>query len=71
MNTLLFNILAELHRLNRSVASDFVRANVQEVALLASRGLITTRTPHTTETYGRIWRLTTKGLMALQSGGYQ
>lgn len=47
-----------------SLQSNYVRANAQEFAELASRGLITTQL--WTDEYGKHWRVSKAGLAFLQ-----
>lgn len=51
-----------------SVSSDFARAKSQEVAALASLGLITTKVGK--QSYGRIWRITEEGIETLRLEGF-
>lgn len=51
-----------------SLQSDYAREFDQEIAALASLGMITTKlAPHT---YGRVWRITEEGLGLLREEGY-
>ena len=43
-----------------TVLNNFARAHMAEVAMAASLGLITTKVDKST--YGRVWRITSKGL---------
>lgn len=69
MNRQSFNeILLRAYRHGLPLQSNVSRAFDQEVAALASLGLITTKeAPHT---YGRIWRITEEGLGLLREEGY-
>lgn len=69
MNPTLLEVLAELHRNPRSIASDYARAVAQELAALASQGLLTTRLPQRKAAYGRVWRLTAQGAILLEKAG--
>lgn len=61
-------ILHRTYRQGLSLQSNFVRQFDQEVAALASLGMITTKiAPHT---HGRIWRITEEGLGLLRDEGY-
>ena len=51
-----------------SVSSDFARYRSQEVAALASMGLITTKVGR--KEYGRIWRITEEGIETLRIEGF-
>lgn len=66
----MIEVLAELHRCPRSVSSDYARAFAQEIAALASQGLLTTRLPQRKTAYGRVWRVTAGGAHSLTKGGY-
>jgi hypothetical protein len=69
MNRNSFNeILHRIYRTGLSIQSNTARTFDQEIAALASSGLITTKeAPHT---YGRIWRITEEGLGLLREEGY-
>lgn len=69
MNRNSFNaILHKAYLQGISLQSNTAREFDQEIAALASLGLITTiEAPHT---YGRIWRITEEGLGLLRSEGY-
>ena len=69
MNRNTFNeILHRIYRGGLSLQSDTARNFDQEIAAMASSGLITTKeAPHT---YGRIWRITEEGLGLLREEGY-
>jgi hypothetical protein len=69
MNRTTFNeILHRIYRGGLSLQSDTSRQFDQEVAALASLGLITTKeAPHQ---YGRTWRITEEGLGLLREEGY-
>lgn len=56
--------LSLTHSSPRSVSSDFARYFAQEIGLLASVGYITTLIDNTT--YSKLWRVTPRGLVALQ-----
>lgn len=61
-------ILHRVYRNGLSLQSEMAREFDQEVAALASLGLITTKVaPHQ---YGRIWRITEEGLGLLREEGY-
>lgn len=51
-----------------SVSSDFSRYKAQEIAALASLGLITTKVGK--HQYGRIWRITEEGIETLRLEGF-
>lgn len=60
-------VLHRVYRKGLPLQSDFARTNAQEIAALASLGLITTReAPHQ---YGRTWRITGEGLAFLKEEG--
>lgn len=61
----LIDTLAAIYDSPKSIQSDFFRANAQEVARLASLGLITTALKGS---YGTVWRPTFKGLRVLEQG---
>jgi len=69
MNRSSFNqILLTAYRQGISLQSNIAREFDQEIAALASLGLITTKdAPHS---YGRIWRITEEGLGLLREEGY-
>lgn len=69
MNRNSFNsILYKAYIQGISLQSNIAREFDQEIAALASLGLITTlEAPHT---YGRIWRITEEGLGLLRSEGF-
>jgi len=61
-------ILHRVYRSGLSLQSEVARQFDQEVAALASLGLITTKeAPHS---YGRIWRITEEGLGLLREEGF-
>lgn len=61
-------ILHHVYSQSLSLQSNYARQYDQEIAALASLGLITTKVaPHT---YGRIWRITEEGLGLLRDEGY-
>jgi len=61
-------ILHRVYTQGLSLQSDYVRKFDQQVAALASLGLITTKVaPHS---YGRIWRITEEGLGLLRDEGH-
>jgi len=68
MNRNTFNsILYKAYLLGISLQSNIAREFDQEIAALASLGLITTKeAPHQ---YGRIWRITEEGLGLLREEG--
>jgi hypothetical protein len=68
MNRTSFNsILLTVYRQGISLQSNLAREFDQEIAALASLGLITTKeAPHQ---YGRIWRITEEGLGLLREEG--
>lgn len=47
-----------------TIQSDFARDHSPMIAQAASRGLITTKVG--TNTFGRVWRVTAKGLEGIQ-----
>jgi hypothetical protein len=51
-----------------SISSDFARYKAQEIAALASMGLITTKV--TKRLYGRTWRITEEGIETLRIEGF-
>jgi proline dehydrogenase len=51
----------------RTVQSDFSRSNAEQMAALASQGLISTR--ETKTTHGRLWRITPPGINTLIAHG--
>jgi hypothetical protein len=51
-----------------SVSSDFARYRAQEIAALASMGLITTKVAR--QDYGRVWRITEEGIETLRLEGF-
>ena len=51
-----------------SVSSDFARYRAQEIAALASMGLITTKVGR--QEYGRTWRITEEGIETLRLEGF-
>jgi hypothetical protein len=60
-------ILLTAYRQGVSLQSNIAREFDQEIAALASLGLITTKeAPHS---YGRIWRITEEGLGLLREEG--
>lgn len=62
------DILLRVYRSGLSLQSDFVRSFDQEIAALASLGLISTKeAPHT---FGRVWRITEEGLRLLREEGF-
>ena len=62
------DILHKVYKGGLKLQSAAARAFDQEVAALASSGLITTKeAPHL---YGRIWRITEEGLGLLRQEGY-
>jgi hypothetical protein len=69
MNRSSFNtILLTVYRQGISLQSNLAREFDQEIAALASLGMITTKeAPHT---FGRIWRITEEGLGLLREEGY-
>jgi hypothetical protein len=69
MDRQLFNeILHRVYKDGLSLQSDYSRRYDQEIAAMASLGLITTKiAPHQ---YGRIWRITEEGLGLLREEGY-
>jgi hypothetical protein len=69
MGRQLFNeILHRVYKDGLSLQSDYSRRYDQEIAAMASLGLITTKiAPHQ---YGRIWRITEEGLGLLREEGY-
>lgn len=69
MNRNHFNeILLKVYRSGLSLQSNYTRQFDQEIAAMASMGLITTKdAPHT---FGRVWRITEEGLRLLREEGY-
>jgi hypothetical protein len=69
MNRNTFNeILLRVYKHGLSIQSNAARTFDQEIAAMASSGLITTKeAPHS---YGRIWRITEEGLGLLREEGY-
>lgn len=61
----LIDTLSAIHESPKSLQSNFCRIHAQEVARLASLGLITTALKGS---YGTKWRLTFKGLRVLELG---
>lgn len=60
-------VLHRVYRKGLPLQSDFARQHDQEIAALASLGLITTKeAPHQ---YGRTWRITGEGLVFLKEEG--
>lgn len=68
MDKATLDALHTLYLAPRTVQSDFCRTWAQEVASLASQGLITTKEKK--DTYGRLWRITPPGLNQLIAFGY-
>lgn len=65
--TTLNDVLLRVYRKGLPLQSNFAREHDQEIAALASLGLITTReAPHQ---YGRTWRITGEGLGFLKEEG--
>lgn len=62
------DVLHSVYLAPRTIQSDFARQWAYEVALLASRGHITTQTSG--EKYGRQWRTTQTGLAVLATHGF-
>lgn len=61
-------VLHRVYRKGLPLQSDFARRYDQEIAALASLGLISTKeAPHQ---YGRIWRITVEGLAFLKEEGF-
>jgi hypothetical protein len=61
-------ILLRVYRSGISLQSDYTRSFDQEVAAMASLGLITTKeAPHV---FGRTWRITEEGLRLLREEGF-
>lgn len=69
MNRNTFNaILLKAYRSGLSLQSNYTREFDQEIAALASLGLISTKeAPHT---FGRVWRITEEGLLLLREEGF-
>lgn len=67
MDQATLNTLHTLYLAPRTVQSDYARTWAQEVAALASQGLITTK--EAKATYGRLWRITPPGLNQLIAYG--
>ena len=69
MNRSSFNqILLTVYHQGISLQSNLARGFDQEIAALASLGMISTKeAPHT---FGRIWRITEEGLGLLREEGY-
>jgi hypothetical protein len=66
--TPLYQTLYRAYQLPFSVSSDFSRYRSQEVAALASMGLLSTRIAP--KEYGRMWRITEDGIETLRLEGY-
>jgi len=61
-------ILLRVYRSGLSIQSDYSRSFDQEIAAMASLGLISTKeAPHT---FGRVWRITEEGLRLLREEGF-
>ena len=61
-------VLHRVYRKGLPLQSNFARFHDQEIAALASLGLITTKeAPHQ---YGRTWRITEEGLGFLKEEGF-
>lgn len=61
-------ILLRVYRSGLSLQSNYTREFDQEIAAMASLGLITTKeAPHS---FGRVWRITEEGLRLLHEEGF-
>lgn len=67
-NRSLYEVLRYAYLNSFSVSSDFARYRAQQIAALASMGLISTRCGP--REYGRIWRITEEGIETLRIEGY-
>lgn len=67
MDQLTLDTLQALYLAPRTVQSDFARMHAEQLACLASQGLITTK--EAKDTYGRLWRITPPGLNQLIAHG--
>lgn len=64
---MLNEVLHRVYRKGLPLQANFARIHDQEIAALASLGLITTKeAPHQ---YGRTWRITAEGLVFLKEEG--
>lgn len=66
-NRRLYEVLRSAYLKTFSVSSDFARYHSQEIAALASMGLVSTRCGP--KAYGRIWRVTEEGIETLRLEG--
>lgn len=64
----LYQVLHRAYLSPFSVASNYCRKHIQEVAALASMGLLTTQVAP--KTFGREWRITPDGIETLHIEGY-
>jgi hypothetical protein len=64
----LYQVLHRAYLQPFSLASNYCRHHIQEVAALASMGLLTTQVSPTS--YGRQWRITPEGIETLHIEGY-
>ncbi len=68
MNQRCLEILQRCYHTPFTLQSNYAREHSKEVAELASRGLLTTRTQDHTpcEKYGNVWRVTAAGLCLIE-----
>lgn len=64
----LYQVLHRAYLQPFAVASNYCRRHIQEVAALASMGLLTTKVGN--RIYGRQWRITPDGIETLHIEGY-
>ena len=67
-NKNLYQVLHRAYLQPFSVASNYCRHHIQEVAALASLGLLTTQVGP--KMFGRQWRITPEGIETLHIEGY-
>jgi hypothetical protein len=67
-NQSLYEVLWYAYLKTFSISSDYARYKAQEIAALASMGLISTRCGP--RKYGRTWRVTEEGIETLRIEGY-
>lgn len=63
----LYTVLHRIYLQGVTVQSNFARANMEEVAALASLGLISTKIGP--RTFGKVWRITEAGIETLRFEG--
>lgn len=63
-----FDVLHQIYLLPCSIQSNLSREHSQQIACLASCGLITTR--EKVGVFGRVWRVTALGLTTLKEQGF-